>query len=110
MDLEKKLYKSTKNKIIDGVCGGIGEYCNIDPTLVRLACVAIFIFSAGSGLLAYIIALIIIPRAPEGYDPKTATYDTTATEATEEPRNENPAADQSTATNTSSDSDIPTIL
>ncbi len=68
MESEKKLYKSNKNKMIDGVCGGIGEYFGIDPTLVRLAAVVLCVFGGG-GLIAYIAALIIIPRAPEGYDP-----------------------------------------
>ena len=68
MDLKRPLYKSNKNKMIDGVCGGIGEYFGIDPTLVRLGFVALCVL-AGGGLLAYIVALIIIPRAPEGYDP-----------------------------------------
>ena len=68
MDFKKPLYKSTTNKMIDGVCGGIGEYFGIDPTLVRLGFVALCVL-AGGGLLAYIVALIIIPRAPEGYDP-----------------------------------------
>ena len=63
MNLEKKLYKSKKNKMLGGVCGGIGEYFNIDPTLVRLGVVALSL-AAGGGLLAYIIAAIIIPEAP----------------------------------------------
>lgn len=62
--MTKKLYKSNKNKMIDGVCGGIGEYFDIDPTLVRLGWVA-FCALGGSGLLAYIIAAIIIPRSSE---------------------------------------------
>ena len=61
--MEKKLYKSNINKVIDGVCGGIGEYFNIDPTLVRLAWV-VFCALGGSGLLAYIIMALIIPRQP----------------------------------------------
>ena len=52
---------SSTNYMICGVCGGIGEYFNIDPTLVRLAWV-IFSFMGGSGILAYIIASIIIPK------------------------------------------------
>ena len=59
--MEKKLYKSNTNKVIDGVCGGIGEYFNIDPTLVRLAWV-VFCALGGSGLLAYIIMALIILR------------------------------------------------
>ena len=61
--MEKKLYKSNTNKVIDGVCGGIGEYFNIDPTLVRLAWVVCCALG-GSGLLAYIIMALIIPRQP----------------------------------------------
>ena len=59
--MENILYKSSTNKVICGVCGGIGEYLNIDPTIIRLLCIAL-IFGAGSGLLAYIIAAIIIPE------------------------------------------------
>ena len=62
--MEKKLYKSSKNKMIDGVCAGIAEYFNIDPTLVRIGLV---LFSAmdGAGILAYIIMAIVMPRNPE---------------------------------------------
>ena len=55
----KKLYKSNKNKMLDGVCGGIAEYFNIDPTLVRLGWV-VFCALGGSGVLAYIVAALII--------------------------------------------------
>ena len=61
--MEKKLYKSNTNKVIDGVCGGIAEYFNIDPTLVRLTWV-VFCALGGSGVLAYIIMALIIPRQP----------------------------------------------
>ena len=57
----KKLYRSVKNKVLCGVCGGIGEYFNIDPTLVRLAWV-LFSCMGGAGIWAYIIAAIIIPK------------------------------------------------
>ena len=59
----KNLYRSNRNKMLAGVCGGIGEYFGIDPTIVRLLwvlCCAI----GGSGFLAYIIAAIIMPDAP----------------------------------------------
>ena len=49
--MEKKLYKSETNKMLAGVCGGIAEYFNIDPTLVRLGWV-VFCALGGSGLLA----------------------------------------------------------
>ena len=62
--MSKRLYKSNKNKMLDGVCGGIGEYSNIDPTIVMLGWV-VFCALGGSGIIAYIIAAIIIPRNPE---------------------------------------------
>ena len=60
---EKKLYKSSTDKKLAGVCGGIAEYFNIDSTLVRLGWV-LFGLLGGSGLLAYIIAAIIMPDRP----------------------------------------------
>ncbi len=62
--MEKKLYKSATDKKIDGVCAGIAEYFNVDPTLVRLLWV-LATFFAGAGVLAYIAAAIIMPRKPE---------------------------------------------
>ena len=61
--MEKRLYKSKENKMLAGVCGGIAEYFNLDPTLIRLGWI---VFSAlgGSGILAYIIAAIVIPQNP----------------------------------------------
>ena len=56
----KKLYRSETNKTVCGVCGGIAEYFNIDPTVVRVGWVLISLLG-GSGLLAYIICAIIIP-------------------------------------------------
>lgn len=56
----KRLVKSSHDRIICGVCGGIGEYFNIDATLVRLAWIA-FNCVGGSGILAYVVAAIIIP-------------------------------------------------
>ena len=60
----KRLYKSSDNRILFGVCGGIGEYFNIDPVIVRLIWL-LFFLSLGSGLLAYIIAAIVIPVPTE---------------------------------------------
>ena len=62
--MNKRLYKSNDNKMIDGVCAGIAEYFGIDPTLIRLGEV-IFCLLGGSGILAYIIAAIVIPRKPQ---------------------------------------------
>ncbi len=62
--MNKRLYKSNNNKMLDGVCGGIAEYFDIDPTLVRLGWI-LFCAMGGSGFLAYIIAAIVIPSNPE---------------------------------------------
>ena len=64
--MNKRLYKSNENKMLYGVCGGIGEYFGMDPTLVRLAWV-LFCALGGSGVIAYLLAAIIIPRRPEGF-------------------------------------------
>lgn len=60
--MSKRLYRS-KDRKIGGVCGGIAEYFNIDPTIVRLIW-AVFILAYGTGLLAYLLAWIIIPEDP----------------------------------------------
>ena len=59
----KKLYRSVENRMLGGVCGGLGEYFDIDPTLIRLLTVA-FVLAGGSGLIGYIIGWIIIPETP----------------------------------------------
>ena len=56
----KKLVKSNQNRLICGVCGGIAQYFGLDATLIRLGWV-IFSVAGGSGILAYIIAAIIMP-------------------------------------------------
>lgn len=61
--MEKKLYRSKTDKKICGVCGGLAEYFNIDTTIVRLVTAALVLF-VGSGLIAYIIAALIIPQNP----------------------------------------------
>ena len=62
--MKKKLYRSSKDCMIGGVCGGIAEYFDIDSTLVRLLAVLVVLLG-GAGVIAYIIAWIIIPRNPE---------------------------------------------
>ena len=61
--MNKRLYRSRDNSMIAGVCGGIGEYFDIDPTFIRLLWI-LFIFAGGSGILVYIIAWIVIPQHP----------------------------------------------
>ena len=60
----KKLYKAERNKKICGVCGGIGEYLNVDPTVIRLLWVISFFFF-GTGLFVYIICAFIMPNRSE---------------------------------------------
>lgn len=62
--MTKKLYKSSTDKKLCGVCGGIAEYFDIDSTIVRLLWVFFSLF-AGSGLLAYIVAAIVMPNHAE---------------------------------------------
>ena len=62
----KKLYRSQNNKMISGVCGGLADYFEIDPTFIRLIVVAIALFG-GVGLLAYIAAIFIIPNNPDQF-------------------------------------------
>lgn len=62
--MEKKLYKSSTDKKICGVCGGIAKYFNIDPTIVRLGTAALTVISVGTGLIVYIVAAIVIPDDP----------------------------------------------
>ena len=59
----KRLYRSRRERLVCGVFGGVAEYFNIDPTIVRLAFL-LFVFCAGSGVLAYIIAAIVMPDDP----------------------------------------------
>ena len=59
----KRLYKSSTDRKLAGVCAGIAEYFDIDPTVVRLAWV-VFFLAGGSGVLSYIIAAIVIPDGP----------------------------------------------
>ena len=60
----KKLYRSTSDRMIAGVCGGLGEYFDIDPTLVRLIFVLGTVFSFSALFWAYIVMLIVIPEEP----------------------------------------------
>ena len=64
--MEKKLYKVEKGKMLDGVCAGIAEYFNVDATIIRVVW-AILAACGGSGILAYIICAVIMPRKPDNY-------------------------------------------
>jgi len=62
--MRKKLYRSRTDRIVCGVCGGIAEYFDIDPLVARLA-LLLFTLLGGSGIIAYIICAIVIPKAPK---------------------------------------------
>jgi phage shock protein C len=78
---KKKLYRSRNDRIIAGVCSGLGKYFEIDATLIRLVFVVMAILG-GHGVLAYIICLILIPLEPEDH-PAEAVIETS-----EPPKNE----------------------
>lgn len=62
MDKNKRLYRSKKNKVFAGICGGVGEYFDIDPVVVRLIWLLIVVFTGiVPGLLVYIIAIYVVP-------------------------------------------------
>jgi phage shock protein C len=62
----KKLYRSRTDKMIAGVCGGLGKYLGVDPTLIRLTFVLLLLFGIGSGLLVYLAMMLLVPLEPEG--------------------------------------------
>ena len=63
--MDGKLYRSEDNKMICGVCGGLAEYFHIDATLVRIVWAAVTLFSAGAGLILYIVAGVLMPSDQE---------------------------------------------
>ena len=60
----KRLYRSRKNKVLAGISGGIGEYFDIDPVLIRLIWILFVFVGFGAGILAYIVAWLVIPLQP----------------------------------------------
>jgi phage shock protein C len=71
METTKRLYRSRSDRMIAGVCGGLGHYFGIDPTLVRLAFV-ILALAGMSGGLAYIILWLVVPEEPKEEPPFSA--------------------------------------
>ena len=60
----KKLYRSETDRMIAGICGGIGETYTVDSTIIRLVFAAVALFTLGTAVLIYLLAWIIIPEAP----------------------------------------------
>jgi phage shock protein C len=81
--MRKRIFRSTTDKVIGGVCGGLGEYFNMDPTWIRILFV-IAIFAKGVGLLAYLICWIVFPKKSDATIEATVTDDSgeTVTSAT----------------------------
>lgn len=63
MDASRKLYRSTSNRQVAGVCGGLAEYFNLDPTLIRVLFIILAVLG-GSGLILYVAMWIIVPKQP----------------------------------------------
>jgi phage shock protein C len=63
--MQKRLYRSRKNKMIAGVCGGLAEYFGIDPVIIRIIAFILLLPGGFPGLLPYIILWIIVPLEPE---------------------------------------------
>jgi phage shock protein C len=64
MNNYRQLYRSAKNQMLAGVCAGLGEYLNMDPTVVRLIFLLLFFVTGPGGLLAYFIMMLVIPTEP----------------------------------------------
>lgn len=73
--MERRLYRSETDRMLSGVCGGLAEYFDIDPVLVRLV-FALFVFAGGAGILAYLVLAIIVPvRSKVGLPPKEVAHE-----------------------------------
>lgn len=67
--MKKKLYRNTNNKMVSGVCSGLADYLNVDPTVVRLVWAIVTAFTAlFAGIVLYVICAIVIPESPDVYD------------------------------------------
>jgi phage shock protein C len=71
--MARRLYRSNTNKVIGGVCGGLGDYFEVDPVLVRIIAV-ILALAHGIGFVAYILAWIIVPKRPLDQPTESETY------------------------------------
>ena len=70
--MPERLYRSRSDRMLFGVAGGLARYLKIDPSIVRIVWVLLF-FAAGTGILLYIIAAVLIPEEPSGYVPVSAS-------------------------------------
>jgi phage shock protein C len=61
----KRLYRSRTDKMFAGVCGGLGQYLGMDPTLIRLIFALLAVIGVGSSIIVYLILMLVVPLAPE---------------------------------------------
>lgn len=80
--MTKRLYRSRKDVMIAGVCGGMAEYFDIDPVIVRLLTV-LLVFAGGAAILIYLLGWLIIPKAPEGHESVVTTEEAPGSETSE---------------------------
>jgi len=60
----KRLYRSTRDRIVGGVCAGLGAHLDVDPSIIRLVWVVVTLLSLGIGIIVYILAWVIVPEQP----------------------------------------------
>lgn len=66
--MEKKLLRSRNDKVLSGVCGGLAKYLSLDVTILRIVWAIIAVSTGGMGLIAYVLAAVIIPQEPLAYE------------------------------------------
>ena len=71
----KRLYRSRKDRIVGGVCGGLAVHIDVDPSIIRLVWIVVTLISLGTGLIVYLAAWIIIPESPEESTQQTTLTD-----------------------------------
>jgi phage shock protein C len=86
--MKKRLYRSGTNKVVAGVCGGLGDYLDVDPTVVRIISALLFFASGGAVILAYIVGWIIMPK--DDALPHDQQADHPATQVEREPKSYSP--------------------
>jgi len=78
--MERRLYRSRSDRMVAGVCGGLADYFDVDPTLVRVLAVLLTWATAGLGIVAYIVLAVVVPEEPPGYAPAPAWAPASAAE------------------------------
>ena len=75
--MQKRLYRSSNNKVVAGVCGGLGEYFDVDPVLVRIIAVLLFL-AKGIGIIPYVVGWILMPKQEDLPEAVTVNSDTSS--------------------------------